>query len=55
MQKHYVVVQMSISIYDFHADDDQQAIQIAEERFGEYDKLICLSDGEIREVGGENV
>lgn len=51
MQKHYAVKEMGITIYDFHADNDQQAKKIADNRFGDYEQLICYSSNQVKVVG----
>jgi diacylglycerol kinase family enzyme len=52
MQLHYAVIQAGISIYEFHADDDEQAVEIAKNRYTDYDLLICISSDGVRKIGG---
>lgn len=51
MQNHYAVKHFGITIYDFHADNDKQAKKIANNRFGDYEQLICFLPNTIRVVG----
>ncbi len=54
MQNHYAVKYMGITIYDFHADNDKAAKQIAVDRFGDYDLLVCYCNKGVRTIGGAN-
>jgi len=55
MQKHYAVKEMGVTIYDFHADNDRAATKIANDRFSDYELLVCYTKDGIRIIGGQSV